>query len=250
MTDAPSAPPACKLPRNPWRDADVEKHWDAVAAIYVRENARVAEAHDQRFLVATPYLSLVPGARVLNVSSRDAGAEEYLRQACGEIELVHAEISQGLIDVARGLHPHARQVKLNTFSKLPFADGEFDRVLSLETLEHAAEPAAFLAELYRVARPGATLVLSCPPATAEVPYVIYTALFGGHGEGPHRFLPTREVLALLAAAGWRVTTHWGTLLLPVGPRWLRRRVEKWIERHPRGWLGELGIRQFYVAQRA
>ena len=123
-------------------------------------------------------------------------------------------------------------------------------LLSLETLEHAADPPAFLAELRRVARPGAILVLSCPPATSEIPYRIYTALFGGHGEGPHRFLPSRVVLRLLGAAGWEVTWRRGTLLVPVGPRWLRRFGERLIERFPGGFLAELGIRQFYVARRS
>ena len=235
---------------NPWSDADVERHWDSVADIYVRENERVSETHAQRFKIGVGRLQLFPRARVLNVSSRDAEAEDHIRRLYPDVEVVHAEISNGLMDVAREFRPHAVQRKLKTYSALPFADAAFDRVLSLETLEHAADPAAFLAELHRVARPDAILVLSCPPATSEIPYRIYTALFGGHGEGPHRFLPSREVRRLLAAAGWEVIWHRGSLLVPVGPRWLRRWGERLIERFPRGFIAELGIRQFYVAKRA
>jgi SAM-dependent methyltransferase len=236
-------------PPNPWSDADVERHWDRVAGIYVRENDRVLETHAQRFEVAVAKLDLFAGARVLNVSSRDAEADDHLRRACPEVDAVHAEISKGLIEVARALRPHAAQRKIETYSRLPFEDGEFDRVLSLETLEHVADPPAFLRELHRVARPGATLVLSCPPATAELPYRLYTALLGGHGEGPHRFLPSRVVRRLLGEAGWDVTWHRSTLLVPVGPRWLRRWGERLIERHPGGWIAEMGIRQFYACIR-
>ncbi len=235
---------------NPWSDGDVERHWDSVAEIYVRENERVREAHAQRFEVAVPRLELFPGARVLNVSSRDAEAEDHIRRASADVETIHAEISRGLIDVARALRPTAVQRKIDTYSRLPFEDGEFDRVLSLETLEHVADPPAFLGELRRVARPGAILVLSCPPATSELPYRVYTALCGGHGEGPHRFLRSREVRGRLAGAGWTVTWHRGTLLVPVGPRWLRRFGERLIDRHPGGWIEEMGIRQFYVAKRS
>lgn len=235
---------------NPWSDADVERHWDSVAKIYVRENDRVRETHAQRFEVAVSRLELFPGARALNVSSRDAEAEDYIGRALPGVETIHAEISGGLIEVARALRPGAAQRKIETYSRLPFEDGEFDRVLSLETLEHVAEPSAFLAELHRVARPGAILVLSCPPATSELPYRVYTAVCGGHGEGPHRFLRSREVRRLLGAAGWDVVWHRGTLLVPVGPRWLRRLGERLIERFPGGWIEELGIRQFYVAKRA
>jgi SAM-dependent methyltransferase len=236
--------------QNPWSDTDVERHWDLVADIYIRENQRVAETHAQRYKVAVGRLHLFPQARVLNVSSRDAKAEDYLRGLYPEIEVIHAEISSGLIEVARSLRPKAVQRKISTYSHLPFEDGAFDRILSLETLEHAAHPMAFLSELRRVARPGAIMVLSCPPATAEIPYRIYTALFGGHGEGPHRFLRSRDVRRLINAAGWDLIWHRGTLLVPVGPRWLRRWGERLIGSFPGGFISELGIRQFYVAKRS
>jgi SAM-dependent methyltransferase len=236
--------------RNPWSDAEVERHWNLVADIYVRENQRVQETHAQRFEVAAERLELFPRARVLNISSRDAEAEDYLRRVCPDVEVLHAEISRGLMEVAQKLRPHVVQRKIPNYSSLPFENGSFDRVLSLETLEHAADPAKFLAELHRAARPGAILVLSCPPATSEIPYRIYTALFGGHGEGPHRFLPSREVRRLLSASGWELTWHRGTLLMPMGPRWLRRCGERIIARFQGGFIAELGIRQFYVARRS
>ncbi len=97
------------------------------------------------------------------------------------------------MDVAKYLRPAINQVKISTYSDLPFGDESFDRIISLETLEHAAEPQLFLRELHRVAKNGARMVLSCPPATSELPYRVFTFLFGGHGEGPHRFPPSRRV---------------------------------------------------------
>lgn len=247
----PSGSSRAGRPRlNPWKDTDVEQHWDAVAGIYIRENDRVRETHVQRFEVALGKLNLFPGARVLNVTSRVAEAEDFIRSACAEADLTHAEISGAMIDQARALRPQAVQVKLATYSRLPFEDGAFDRILSLETLEHVESPSAFLEELHRVARADAVLVLSCPPATAEISYRVYTALFGGHGEGPHRFLSSRTVRRLLAETGWDVSWHRGTLLIPAGPRWLRRWGERIIERCQGGFIAELGIRQFYAAKRA
>ncbi len=46
--------------------------------------------------------------------------------------------------------------------QLPFPDGTFDLVLAVEVLEHLPDPARALDELARVARPGATAVLSVP----------------------------------------------------------------------------------------
>jgi ubiquinone/menaquinone biosynthesis C-methylase UbiE len=238
-----------KSDKNNWNDSDVEDHWDSVAHIYVKENEKVQDAHDQRFKYAVPYLNLKYGMSILNITSRDGEAAEYLKNAVPDIEIINAEISQGLIDVARAMRPWLQQVKLSTYSSLPFPDQSFDRVLSLETLEHVSEPIAFLNELNRVARPGAVMVLSCPPATSELPYRIYTFLFGGHGEGPHKFPPSDKVKQWLDATGWNLIHHEGTVLLPVGPSFLKNWSEAVI-RHMQGtFIAELGIRQFYVSQK-
>jgi SAM-dependent methyltransferase len=45
---------------------------------------------------------------------------------------------------------------------LPFEAGTFDTVISTEVLEHTPEPAALVAEMARVLRPGGTLILTTP----------------------------------------------------------------------------------------
>jgi len=236
--------------KNRWNDSEVEAHWDKVASMYVRENDRVKATHDQRFRESIRYLQLAPGMKVLNITSRDAEADEYLKRDDPEVEVINAEISAGLMNVAEKLRPGISQVKIGNYSKLPFRDGEFDRVLSLETLEHVAEPYEFLKELHRVSTHNCILVLSCPPATSEWPYRIYTTLFGGHGEGPHRFPASREVKKLLADTGWKLRLHKGTLLIPVGPAWLLKTGEKIIDRLQGTFIAELGIRQFYCCEKA
>jgi ubiquinone/menaquinone biosynthesis C-methylase UbiE len=237
------------MKENSWTDREVEAHWDRVADVYIRENEKVGHAHVQRFLETVRYLDLSPGQKLLNVTSRDCEAEDYIVKACSGVEVVHAEISSGLMRVAAEQRPGARQVKLDTYADLPFGDGEFDRIISLETLEHVAEPEVFLSELYRVAKPGSRLVLSCPPATSEIPYRIFTWLFGGHGEGPHRFPPSREVKRNLAKAHWKLILHRGTVLLPVGPVRLQEAAEWIIRKMQRTLIRELGIRQFYVCEK-
>jgi len=46
--------------------------------------------------------------------------------------------------------------------RLPFADGEFDTVLSVQTLEHTPTPQALLREMARVLSPNGVLLLSAP----------------------------------------------------------------------------------------
>lgn len=238
------------MKKNPWTDREVEAHWDNVAGIYVRENERVKGTHDQRFRESVGCLELQPGQRVLNITSRDAEANDYILQALPEVQVINAEISRGLMEVAAKLRPGITQVKLDNYSSLPFDDGAFQRVLSLETLEHVAEPIRFLEELHRVSTSDARLVLSCPPATSELPYRVYTALFGGHGEGPHRFLPSKEVKKMFNETKWKLLKHKGTLLVPVGPGWLKNTGEKIIDRMQGTLIAELGIRQFYICEKA
>ncbi len=235
--------------RNPFSDKDVEAHWDRVAHIYVAENNKVKSAHDQRFHESMQHLKPDNAGRVLNISSRDAEANDFIRKYNPTVEVINAEISAGLMAEARKYRPEAVQQKIETYSKLPFDDHYFDRVLSLETLEHCADPLAFLKELWRVGTTNARLVLSCPPATSELPYRIYTSIFGGHGEGPHRFLPSAEVKAMLHKAGWKLILHKGTVLIPVGPSALQQFGERVIDAFQGSLLAEMGIRQFYVCEK-
>lgn len=235
--------------KNKWKDSEVEAHWDRVADIYVKENERVKGTHDQRFRESITYLDLKPGMKVLNITSRDAEATDYILKAQPGCEVINAEISAGLMKVAEKIRPGITQVKIDNYSTLPFRDVEFDRVISLETLEHVAEPLRFLSELYRVSVKDTRLVLSCPPATSEMPYQVYTALFGGHGEGPHRFPRSKEVKQMLKKTGWKLLHHKGTLLVPVGPDWLKRAGEKLIDKMQGTFVAELGIRQFFVCEK-
>jgi len=238
-----------QFPRNPWKDSEVEAHWDRVASIYIRENLRVKETHEQRFTESIGYLQLNEESHVLNISSRDGQANDFIEESCPRCQIVNAEISSALMDVAQEFRPSIRQVKISTYSSLPFQDGLFDRILSLETLEHVEDPIAFLKEMHRISSPSAILVLSCPPATSEIPYRVYSLLFGGHGEGPHRFPPSRRVKRMLLETGWNLLTHKGTVLFPVGPRWFRRMGEKIISRFQNTCISELGIRQIYVCKK-
>ncbi|MCF8367397.1 MAG: methyltransferase domain-containing protein [Bacteroidales bacterium] len=235
--------------RNTWNDSAVEEHWDKVADVYVAENDKVKKSHDQRFIESVKYLDLADYLQVLNISSRDCEADDYIKKQCPGAKVLNAEISSELMKVAIKIRPGVNQQKINTYSKLPFDNNTFDRILSLETLEHVSDPVAFLLELHRVSKGSAKMVLSCPPLTSELPYRFYTAVFGGHGEGPHRFLRSSEVKAMLEKTGWHLKLHKGTVLIPAGPVSLQNWGEKIIQRFQNTFISELGIRQFFVCEK-
>lgn len=60
------------------------------------------------------------------------------------------------------LSQHGGQVHLGPITALPFADQSFDLVCALDIIEHVADDEAAMAELARVAAPGARVLLSTP----------------------------------------------------------------------------------------
>jgi len=232
-----------------WTDRDVEKHWDSVSEIYVSENNKVKDAHDQRFKETVSHLKPEPDLNILNITSRDCEADDYIKKSVPDAKVINAEISSGLMHEAKKIRPHVMQVKIKTYSNLPFDDNTFDRIVSLETLEHVSDPIMFLKELHRVSKNEARLILSCPPATSEIPYKVFTFLFGGHGEGPHRFLSSREVKTMFEKTSWKLLLHKGTVLLPIGPEKIRGYADGLLEKFQNTWFSELGIRQFYVCEK-
>lgn len=234
--------------RGEFTSASVRAHWNHVAETYDGWNRKYATAHFQRFQEAMRHIRLEAGMRVLDVWSRTGNASRFLLEACPQIEYVGVELAENMARLAHQKYP--QQTFLNAeLTALPLASGTFDRVLSLETLEHVPEPKDFLAELRRVIRPGGLLVLSHPPTTAEWMTSTIDMLNMNHGEGPRRFLPSREAKSLLSAAGFRILLHRGTVLLPFAPGFLKRWEENWLDLRIQGtFLAELGIRQFYVCE--
>nr|WP_305123145.1 class I SAM-dependent methyltransferase [Roseomonas sp. GC11] len=96
-------------------------------------------------------------------------------------------------------------------ARLPFADGAFAALTSLDVLCHAAvAEAAALAEMRRVLAPGGLLVLNLPA---------FSWLASAHDRRVHnaRRYTAPQAVALLRAAGFEAVTarYWNALLLPL-----------------------------------
>jgi SAM-dependent methyltransferase len=68
------------------------------------------------------------------------------------------------VDVEESGHPEAdkRCDLVYDGARLPLADGDADSVLCTQVLEHAPDPAALLAEIGRILKPGGHLLLTAP----------------------------------------------------------------------------------------
>ncbi|MFZ9930558.1 MAG: class I SAM-dependent methyltransferase, partial [Ilumatobacteraceae bacterium] len=92
-------------------------------------------------------------------------------------------------------------------TRLPFADGTFDRVITSEVLEHIQNDVAAIAELARVLRPGGTLACTVPSWWPEkINWKLSDEYHAPKSVGGHvRIYSQTELEAKLRAAGMSVT---------------------------------------------
>jgi SAM-dependent methyltransferase len=90
-------------------------------------------------------------------------------------------------------------------TRLPFANGSFDKVIAAEVLEHIPDDAAAMAELHRVLKPGGTLAVTVPAWLPErINWALTEEYHAPFVEGGHVRIYTEAGLrAGLRAAGLR-----------------------------------------------
>ena len=84
---------------------------------------------------------------------------------------------------------------------LPFADGEFDRIVAAEVLEHIPADLQAIAELARVLRPGGTLAVSVPRWLPEIICWQLSDDYHNTPGGHIRIYSDKELIGKLANAG-------------------------------------------------
>lgn len=106
---------------------------------------------------------------VLDVGCGDGLCIHFCANRGAEVSLVDIDadkvrgVQQKLLQTpARAVHAQASNA-----NPLPFAEAQFDKIISTEVLEHVDDPAQFLRELVRVGKPGALYLLAVPHSTSE-----------------------------------------------------------------------------------
>ena len=101
-------------------------------------------------------------------------------------------------------------VRSAVLEQLPFEDGQFDLILATDVIEHLEDDRQALAELRRVAAPGARLVITVPA---------YRWLWSQHDISHHhrRRYTLSRLSERVEASGWRplVRSYYYSAVLPV-----------------------------------
>jgi ubiquinone/menaquinone biosynthesis C-methylase UbiE len=163
MTPASEWPePALEIRRDPDLPYLVE-HWHLGSRVRHYMSVR-------RFREVLAAADLRPGLRVLDVGCGWAYGTHWARERGCRVTGIDLGMDQ--LRWARRELPDAAGLGLtNAHAKaLPFRDGAFDRVVSVEMMEHVFRPdrPAVFAELARVLAPGGRLALSTPNPSSPI----------------------------------------------------------------------------------
>ncbi|MBC7636717.1 MAG: class I SAM-dependent methyltransferase [Acetobacteraceae bacterium] len=131
--------------------------WSSGGSIYDGVSRSLAEAIEH----AVRRLDPKPGEKHLDVATGTGWASRRLAEAGAAV--IGTDIAEGLLDAARSEARRQGLVidyQIGDAEAMPFADGQFDGIVSTFGVMFVSRPEAAAAELARLVRPGGRVVLS------------------------------------------------------------------------------------------
>jgi SAM-dependent methyltransferase len=148
---------------------------------------------------------LVGGLKVLDAACGEGYGSALL--STGASQVTGVDISDTAVEHATARYPSDKlEFIVSDCLSLPFSDGEFDCVVSFETLEHMEDHQALMTEFRRVLKPGGFLLISSPDKA------VYSDQQQNRNEFHLRELYRDEFVSLLRSH-FPVCRLWGQKLL-------------------------------------
>lgn len=157
--------------------------------------------------------------------------------------VVSVDIGPRLLRVVRGRCPS--QVVCSDITRLAIPDKAFDLVISSECIEHTPAPAAAIAELLRVCRPGGMLAITCPNSFWHWSCTAANAIGLRPYDGLENWPGWFELRRWIKAAHGRVMLHKGVHGFPFVVQTLQPALRQ-LDRLGT-WLGPVYVNQAVLA---
>ncbi|EJC79740.1 methylase involved in ubiquinone/menaquinone biosynthesis [Rhizobium leguminosarum bv. trifolii WSM2297] len=158
-------------------------------AVRARLHSEYTIAETGWFPWVAAQLPLKPGDRVLDIGCGPGWFWTAVANLLPEqLDLTLADLSPGMVDeaVARcsALSLSSVRGKQADAAALPFEDGDFDLVIAMHMLYHLPDPAAGIAEMWRVLKPGGFLAVTTNGIGNMREIYRLTAVFGSAPTDP------------------------------------------------------------------
>ncbi len=208
-------------------------HYEEIAGSYSRRANRHSE---ERFALECKAW-LGTRKRILDAG---CGTARLLARLRSGMPIIGVDASLAMLAAGEG----RPSVAVADAGLLPFPAHSCDGIISINVLEHVADPGLHLRGLGRVLAPGGRLVLTTPAKELELLLDLAERLNLKIPEGPHRFLSGDKLLALVRENGLEVESFRRILPFPFGGATAAR-----IARRLEGLFWRFGFQHWLVATR-
>lgn len=237
------------MKRNDFTIDDVAKHWDETEDY--DEINKETYSYWRRFKDGYRLSNIRNGSYILDVCCRTGNGTLFFSKK-NKIKAVCLDVSTNMLQIAeerlRKANVDFETKKFDTLD-LPLESNIFDGILCFETIEHIPDPDKFLKELYRVLKPGGELLITTPNTLWEVIHQIAAKTKIHHSEGPHRFIPRKELLEAFKKHGFKIKKEETTVLFPIGPKWLITIGEHIESLFKNSLMKYVGLRRIFVCEK-
>jgi S-adenosylmethionine decarboxylase len=207
-------------------DRSYKRFWDDVGDDFPTLTGAASTTYyfenEKRLLQAA--LPSLAGCAILKTDLWDEAKNTRIMQWAADqgARVFGIDLSEPIVRQAREAFAH-RTIRpvVSDVRRVPFADGSFDAIYSMGTIEHFAETEATVIELARLLKPGGRLVLGVPNRHDPFLRPLMVALFyriGLYGYGYEKSYSRRTLRRMLEDAGLTVGLESGVLFVP---GWIR-----------------------------
>lgn len=176
--------------------SEVEKHYNEISENYDRDINLYCQ---KRFFAIAKKFSR---GRILEVGCGTGHVQNVLKNVVG------MDITLSM------LRKNKNDVVCADAHSIPFKDGTFDAVYSIDVIEHVQNPLKMIEECKRILKKNGTLILITPNGDMKIALDIAEKLKLKLPEGPHKFLKFRELKNLAKKSGFEIISAKRFVLFP------------------------------------